>query len=76
MNTPIGNRNHCNIFKVAFTSFYPSILFLNGITMEMQLHCSFVLSVSSHLISSILRFGGGGGGDILFNNVNNNLIMS
>ena len=40
MNTPVGYRNGCNIFKVVFTFFYPSILFLNGITMEMQLHLS------------------------------------
>ena len=34
--------------------------------MEMQLHCTFVLSLPFHLISSILRFGY----RILINNVN------
>ena len=57
MNTSIGNKNPHNFLKDVFTSFYPTLLFLNAITRETQLHCSLVLSPPSRLISSIFRFG-------------------
>ena len=44
-----------NIAKIYF--FLPNCSSFEGNTMEMKLHLYFVLSLPSHLISSILRFG-------------------
>ena len=41
MSMPIGKRNPYNILHVVFACFTPTILFLKGTTMEMQLHSSF-----------------------------------
>ena len=49
MNTQIGIRNPCNIFRVVFKSLYPTILVWKD-TMEMQEHYFIVLFLPPHLI--------------------------
>ena len=39
MNKPIGNGNPYNILHIVFASFYSIFFVLEGITVEIQLHC-------------------------------------
>ena len=54
VNEPICKRIPYNILQVVFDTLYPTI---EEATVEMQLHCSFLLSLPSHLTSSVIRFG-------------------
>ena len=65
MNIPISNRNLCNMLHGVF-AFLPSHSIFEGTTMEMELHCSFVLSLPLHLLSSYQDSGK----EFSFGNVN------
>ena len=58
MNTTTGNRNPYNIHYVCFHFALPNHSVFDMNKLEMELHCSFVLSLQSHLISIYRQLGG------------------